>query len=91
MASPRVRAVLEMMSEMTAEERDELRDELEVSSEEWASAWSAELERRMAQIERGEVKLLTRERVQFLHRRFCQHSFSPFFSGSNRAHARSRA
>jgi hypothetical protein len=61
MASPRVRAVLEMVSEMTAEERGELRDELEGSSEEWASAWSAELERRMAQIERGEVKLLTRE------------------------------
>lgn len=61
MASPRVRAVLEMVSEMTAEERDELRDELEGSSEEWASAWSVELERRMAQIERGEVKLLTRE------------------------------
>jgi hypothetical protein len=61
MASPRVRAVLEMVSEMTAEERGELRDELEGSSEEWASAWSVELERRMAQIERGEVKLLTRE------------------------------
>jgi hypothetical protein len=27
----------------------------------WAIAWTAELERRMQQIERGEVKLLTRE------------------------------
>jgi hypothetical protein len=61
MASPRVRAVLDIVAEMTADERAELRDELEGSSEEWASAWTAELERRMQQIERGEVKLLTRE------------------------------
>jgi hypothetical protein len=61
MASPRVRAVLEIVSEMSAEERAELRDELEGSSEEWAVAWTEEIERRMAQIERGEVQLLTRE------------------------------
>jgi hypothetical protein len=61
MASPRVRAVLEIVSEMTGEERAELRDELEGSTEEWAGAWTEELERRMAQIERGEVKLLTRQ------------------------------
>jgi hypothetical protein len=50
---------------MNDEERRELRAELEelgeCTSEEWASAWSQELGRRMAQIERGEVKLLTEE------------------------------
>ncbi len=61
MSSPRVRAVLELVSEMTDEERAELRDELEGSTEEWSAAWTVELERRMAQIEQGEVKLLTRE------------------------------
>ena len=61
MASPRVRAVLELVSEMTDEERAELRDELEGSTEEWSAAWTVELERRMAQIEHCEVKLLTRE------------------------------
>jgi hypothetical protein len=61
MPSPRVRAVLDLVSEMTDEERTELRDELEGSTEEWSTAWTVELERRMAQIELGEVKLLTRE------------------------------
>jgi hypothetical protein len=61
MSSPRVRAVLEVVSEMTDEERAERRDELEGSTEEWSAAWTVELERRMAQIEHGELKLLTRE------------------------------
>jgi hypothetical protein len=61
MPSPRVRAVLNLVSEMTDDERTELRDELDGTTEQWESEWSDELQRRMAQIERGEVKLLTRE------------------------------
>ncbi|HEV3193009.1 MAG TPA: hypothetical protein VGY54_21025 [Polyangiaceae bacterium] len=66
MASPRVRAVLDIVSAMSAEERDELRDELDGTSEESAVAWTEELERRMGQIERGEARLLT-----------CQDFFAP--------------
>jgi hypothetical protein len=49
---------------MTEDERIELRTELgsEVLDERtWTAAWNDELSHRMAQIERGEVKLLTRE------------------------------
>ena len=62
--SPRVRAVLELVSEMTEDERLELREKLgggELGEGEWTTVWNDELARRMAQIERGEVKLLTRE------------------------------
>jgi hypothetical protein len=62
--SPRVQAVLDMVSELTEEERAELRaklDGVELDEAEWIAAWNDELSQRMAQIERGEVKLLTRE------------------------------
>jgi hypothetical protein len=62
--SPRVRAVLELVSEMTEDERVELREKLggdELDEKEWTVAWNDELANRMGQIERGEVKLLTRE------------------------------
>jgi hypothetical protein len=62
--SPRVRAVLELVSEMTDDERAELRAELGgegLDEGEWKGAWNDELAHRMGQIERGEVKLLTRE------------------------------
>jgi hypothetical protein len=62
--SPRVRAVLDLVAEMSPEERAELRLELgddEANQEEWTAAWNDELSNRMAQVERGEVKLLTRE------------------------------
>ena len=62
--SPRVRAVLDLVSELTEDERSELRAKLggdELDETEWTAAWNDELSHRMAQIERGEVKLLTRE------------------------------
>jgi hypothetical protein len=62
--SPRVRAVLELVSEMTDDERAELRGKLggdDVTEGEWSAAWNEELVRRMSQIERGEVRLLTEE------------------------------
>jgi hypothetical protein len=62
--SPRVRAVLELVSEMTEDERRELREKLggdELDEKEWTTAWNDELAHRMTQIERGEVKLLTEE------------------------------
>ena len=62
--SPRVRAVLDLVSEMTEDERTELRTKLggeELDETDWAAAWNEELAHRMTQIERGEVKLLTRE------------------------------
>ena len=64
--SPRVRAVLELVSEMTDDERAELSAKLggdDLDEKEWASAWNGELAHRMTQIERGEVKLLTREEL----------------------------
>ena len=64
--SPRVRAVLELVSEMTEDERVELREKLggdELDQKEWTAAWNDELANRMGQIERGEVKLLTRRGV----------------------------
>lgn len=64
-ASPRVRAILELVSELDDQERDELRGELEgaqtSSVEEWDRAWGDELGRRIGEIERGEVELLTKE------------------------------
>jgi len=62
--SPRVRAVLDLVSELTEDERSELRAKLggdELEETEWTAAWNDELSQRMAQIERGDVKLLTRE------------------------------
>jgi hypothetical protein len=61
--SPRVRAVLELVSEMTAEERAELRNKLgsHVGEAEWTASWNDALSSRMAQIERGDVELLTEE------------------------------
>jgi hypothetical protein len=62
--SPRVRAVLEIVSEMSDDERAELREKLSgevLGEKEWSAAWSVDLSRRMGQIERGEVELLTRE------------------------------
>jgi hypothetical protein len=62
--SPRVRAVLDLVSELTEEERSELRAKLggdDLDETEWTATWNDELSRRMTQIERGEVKLLTRE------------------------------
>ena len=62
--SPRVRAVLELVSEMTEDERLELREELgtdELDEKEWTAKWNDELAHRMAQVERGDVKLLTEE------------------------------
>ncbi len=62
--SPRVQAVLELVSEMSEDERAELREKLSediLGEKEWMAAWSGELSRRMSQIERGEVELLTRE------------------------------
>ncbi len=66
--SPRVRAVLDIVSEMTEAERDELRDELGapvdgLDETTWKAAWNDELSRRMTQIERGEVRLLTEEEL----------------------------
>ena len=49
---------------MTEDERVELREKLggdELDEKEWTVAWNDELANRMGQIERGEVKLLTRE------------------------------
>jgi hypothetical protein len=62
--SPRVRAVLDLVSELSEEERAELRGKLEgdqVDESEWTAAWNDELARRMVQIERGETHLLTEE------------------------------
>jgi hypothetical protein len=62
--SPRVRAVLELVSEMSEDERAELREKLRgevIDEKEWTAAWNDELSRRMSQIERGEVELLTRD------------------------------
>jgi hypothetical protein len=62
--SPRVRAVLELVSEMTEDERAELREKLggeELDEADWTAAWNDELAKRMSQIERGEVHLLTEE------------------------------
>ncbi|HWL84478.1 MAG TPA: addiction module protein [Polyangiaceae bacterium] len=62
--SPRVHAVLNLVAQMTNEERNELHDELErCSPEEWSTAWNDELADRMAQVERGEVQLLTRDEL----------------------------
>ena len=66
--SPRVRAVLEIVSEMTEDERNELRHELGAPADEldetaWTAAWNDELSRRMTQIERGEVRLLTADEL----------------------------
>jgi hypothetical protein len=60
--SPRVRAVLDLVSAMTDDERAELRGELDgadVDDATWNAAWSSELARRIEQVERGEVKLLS--------------------------------
>ncbi len=49
---------------MSEDERAELRAKLggeELDEAEWTAAWNDELAHRMTQIERGEVKLLTRE------------------------------
>ncbi|MGD0527599.1 MAG: hypothetical protein ABSE49_20865 [Polyangiaceae bacterium] len=66
--SPRVRAVLEIVSEMTEDERNELRHELGTPAEgldeaTWTATWNRELSRRLGQIERGEVQLLTEEEL----------------------------
>jgi hypothetical protein len=61
--SPRVRTVLDLVSEMTPDERAELRETLAeaFNDDEWTAAWNDELTRRVAQVERGEVTLLTEE------------------------------
>ncbi len=48
---------------MTAEERAELRNKLgsHVGEAEWTASWNDALSSRMAQIERGDVELLTEE------------------------------
>jgi putative addiction module component (TIGR02574 family) len=49
---------------MSEDERAELLETLSgevLDEEEWTAAWNDELSRRMGQIERGEVELLTRE------------------------------
>jgi hypothetical protein len=64
--SPRVRAVLDLVSEMTEDERAELRKKLDgddLDESEWTAEWNDELARRMSQIERGEVRLLTEEEL----------------------------
>jgi hypothetical protein len=66
--SPRVRAVLEIVSEMTEDERNELRHELGTPADRldgaaWTVAWNDELSRRLTQIERGDVQLLTEEEL----------------------------
>jgi hypothetical protein len=66
--SPRVRAVLEIVSEMTEDERKELRYELGTPADGLdeaarAAAWNNELSRRLTQIERGEVQMLTEEEL----------------------------
>jgi len=66
--SPRVRAVLEIVSEMTEDERNELRHELGTPADgldetAWTVAWNDELSRRLTQIERGDVQLLTEEEL----------------------------
>ena len=65
MASPRVRAVIDLLDEMTEEERTELRSELEAAStpSEWKRAWNDELARRIAQIDAGEVHLVDGDEV----------------------------
>lgn len=64
--SPRVRAVLDLVSEMTEDERAELRKKLDgddLDESEWNAEWNDELARRMSQIERGEVRLLSEEEL----------------------------
>jgi Putative addiction module component len=67
MQSPRVRAVLGLVSELSDDERSELRAELDgalsSSPEEWDRAWNDELSRRMAQVESGEVELVDGDQV----------------------------
>jgi putative addiction module component (TIGR02574 family) len=62
MLSARVRTLLDLVAELSDPERRELHEELDgafaSSPEEWASEWSTELSRRMAQIENGEVELV---------------------------------
>jgi hypothetical protein len=51
---------------MTDDERAELRDKLggdSLDPSEWTAAWNGELARRMSEIERGEVRLLTEEEL----------------------------
>jgi uncharacterized tellurite resistance protein B-like protein len=51
--SPRVRTVLDLVSEMTPDERAELREKLAeaVSDDEWTAAGNDELTRRVAQMD----------------------------------------
>ena len=62
--SPKVRAVLELIAEMSDDERGQLRETLSkaiAAPAEWHAAWNDELGRRIAQVERGEARLLTEE------------------------------
>lgn len=62
--SPKVRAVLELIAEMSDDERGQLRETLSsavAAPADWDAAWNDELGRRIAQVERGEARLLTEE------------------------------
>jgi hypothetical protein len=62
--SPKVRAVLELIAEMSDEERGQLRETLSravATPADWDAAWNDELGRRIAQVERGEARLLNEE------------------------------
>ena len=66
MGSLRVRAVLDLVAEMNENERVELRDELDgalCTPVEWERTWNDELVRRMAEVERGEARLLTEDEL----------------------------
>jgi hypothetical protein len=64
MHSPRVRAILDLITETNEHERVELRDELDgalCTPDERGRTWNNELTRRITEFERGEAKLLTEE------------------------------
>lgn len=57
------------LASLSLEERDDIRDyldslaEAELSQEEWEESWSEEINRRIADVESGKVKLIPSEEV----------------------------
>ena len=59
------------LASLSLEERDDIRDyldglaEAELTPEEWEESWSEEINRRIADVESGKVKLIPSEEVLF--------------------------